>query len=131
MTCEYPRCTCMYSLSRCTCMYLIGIVQRFEPQGRRFINFLYYYYYYYYYYCHYPAYCSCSDFCFISFFSLYFTLIPKQKHPIEVNVWESKHGRLNMFCLLQMVSVIIIIIMIIQEIYKALTLWLKALNNTD
>ena len=27
-------------------MYLICIVQRFEPQGRRFINFLYYHYYY-------------------------------------------------------------------------------------
>ena len=25
-------------------MYSICIVQRFEPQGRRFINFLYYYY---------------------------------------------------------------------------------------
>ena len=32
-----------HSLLRCTCMYLICIVQCFEPQGRRFINFLYYY----------------------------------------------------------------------------------------
>ena len=33
------------SLSRCTCMYSICIVQRFEPQGRRFINFLLFYLY--------------------------------------------------------------------------------------
>ena len=41
------------TFSRCTCMYLIWIVQRFEPQGRRFINFLYYHYHYYYYYYYY------------------------------------------------------------------------------
>ena len=29
-----------------TCVYSICVVQRFEPQGRRFINFLSHYYYY-------------------------------------------------------------------------------------
>ena len=38
----------LHSSSRCTSMYLICIVQSFEPQGRRFINFLYYYYYHHY-----------------------------------------------------------------------------------
>ena len=35
-----------HTLSRytCTCMYFICAVRRFEPQGRRFVNFLYYYY---------------------------------------------------------------------------------------
>ena len=33
--------------------------------------------------------------------------------------------------MMTMMMIIMIIIIIILEIYKALTLWLKALNNTD